>query len=157
MPTPEEKQLIEHAWATGRLNEENWSLFLEDVQNEPDPNTAVKKALDMSLGRRFARSIEKRRDILSDPVRMKRMAGEFVEEHGGYLGAAGEIAKSTVTSIPLIAGDAASLATGGGFGRDPLEKIISAAQLIPYGRMVGGLLGVGATGCGTADVGYGCR
>lgn len=146
--TDREKQLIRDAWNSGRLNEDNWALFLEDVRNEPDPENAVENALKMDLGSRFRRSFEKRRDILADPGRMGRLAKEFKEEHGGYLGAGAEILKQTVMSTPRIVADAGSLATGGGFGRDPLEKIISAAQIVPYTRMGLGFAGAGLKAAG---------
>ena len=66
--TSEDKRLIENAWASGRLSEENWDWFLENVRNEPDPNTAVKNALDNSFKARLRRSRTKwRRQLLTPP------------------------------------------------------------------------------------------
>ena len=65
--TLEDKRLINHAWASGQLNEENWDWFLENVRNEPDPNTAVKNALDNSFKARLRRSRTKWRRQLSPP------------------------------------------------------------------------------------------
>ena len=64
--TQEDKRLIESAWSSGRLHKENWDLFLEDLSNEPDPNTAVKNALDNSFKARLRRSRTKwRRQLLT--------------------------------------------------------------------------------------------
>ena len=64
--TDEDWQLVENAWASGRLHKENWDLFLEDLGNEPDPNTAVKNALDNSFKARLRRSRTKwRRQLLT--------------------------------------------------------------------------------------------
>ena len=64
--TQQDKRLINQAWATGRLHKENWDLFLEDLSNEPDPNTAVKNALDNSFKARLRRSRTKwRRQLLT--------------------------------------------------------------------------------------------
>ena len=65
--TQQEKRLINHAWATGQLSKENWDWFLENVRNEPDPNTAVKNALDNSFKTRLRRSRTKWRRQLTPP------------------------------------------------------------------------------------------
>ena len=64
----EDWQLIQNAWESDQLSEDNWDLFLENVRNEPDPNTAVKNALDNSFKARFRRSHTKwRRRLLTPP------------------------------------------------------------------------------------------
>ena len=63
----EDWQFIENALASGQLNEENWDWFLENVRNEPDPNTAVKNALDNSFKARFRRSRTKWKHRLLTP------------------------------------------------------------------------------------------
>ena len=64
----EDWQFIENARASGQLGEDNWDWFLENVRNEPDPNTAVKNALDNSFKARFRRSRTKwRRQLLTPP------------------------------------------------------------------------------------------
>ena len=65
--TQQDKRLINHVWATGQLNEENWDWFLENLSNEPDPNTAVKNALDNSFKARLRRSRTKWRCQLTPP------------------------------------------------------------------------------------------
>ena len=146
--TTHEKAMIDAAWNTGQLTEKNWGMFLERLRNEPDRKNAVQNALDMSGGRKWIRGLEKRRDILDDPGKMGRLGQEFVEEHGGYGGAALEIGKQTITSIPSIIGSAAKVATFQDLGEDPLGEVISAAQIIPYGRMAAGLGRAGAQAAG---------
>ncbi len=146
--TTHEKAMIDAAWNTGQLDEKNWGMFLERLRNEPDRKNAVQNALDMSGGRKWIRGLEKRRDILADPGKMGRLGEEFVEEHGGYGGAALEIGKQTITSIPQIIGSAAKVATFQDLGEDPLGEVISAAQIIPYGRMLAGLGRAGAQAAG---------
>ena len=66
--TQEDKRLIESAWSSGQLSDENWDFFLERVRNEPDPTTAVKNALDSSFKARLRRSHTKwRRQLLTPP------------------------------------------------------------------------------------------
>ena len=65
--TQQDKRLINHVWATGQLNEENWDWFLENLSNEPDPTTAVKNALDNSFKARLRRSRTKWRRQLTPP------------------------------------------------------------------------------------------
>ncbi len=65
--TPEDHKLLDAAWGSRQLNEENWDFFLERVKNEPDPTTAVKNALDSSFKARFRRSRTKWRRQLTPP------------------------------------------------------------------------------------------
>ena len=97
--TAHEKAMIDAAWNTGQLTEKNWGIFLERLRNEPDRKNAVKNALSNSEGRKWLRGLEKRRRLLDDPGKMGRLWEEFIEEHGGYGGAALEIGKQTITSF----------------------------------------------------------
>ena len=64
--TDEDKQLINTALQSGQLSDENWELFLDRLQNEPDPASAVKNALDNSFTARLRRSRTKwRRQLLT--------------------------------------------------------------------------------------------
>ena len=65
--TQEDKRLIESAWSSGQLSDENWDFFLERIGNEPDPTTAVKNALDSSFKARLRRSRTKWRRQLTPP------------------------------------------------------------------------------------------